>query len=243
MGRSLHSMIPDAATVLSLEPEELAGVLLQHLAELNENDQNINRYNFVVAAEFTFAGYPSDAHDSLAGAFMEAWSWLEAQGLIVARPEAGLGGEWYRLSRRGRRIVEGGEFATYLKAASLPTDSLHPSLRESVGPLFLRGNYDTAVFQAFKEVEVAVRNAAGLTAADFGAPLMRKAFDKNTGALRDRQLIDSEREAMAHLFAGAIGVFKNPQSHRHVALQDPKEAAEMIMFASCLLRIVDSNRK
>jgi hypothetical protein len=52
----------------------------------------------------------------------------------------------------------------------------------------------------------------------------------------------AEREARAHLFAGAIGSYKNPQSHRHVGLEDPDEAAEIIMLANHLLRIVETRR-
>jgi hypothetical protein len=45
-------------------------------------------------------------------------------------------------------------------------------------------------------------------------------------------------EGMAHLFAGAIGLYKNPQSHQSLPTS-AEQAAEVVMFASQLLRIVD----
>ncbi len=72
---------------------------------------------------------------------------------------------------------------------------------------------------------------------------MREAFKpaKNNnpaGPLTDELLPVAEQEGMASLFAGAIGLYKNPQSHRNVPT-DATDAAEVIMFASQLLRIID----
>jgi hypothetical protein len=93
--------------------------------------------------------------------------------------------------------------------------------RVGVWPLFLRGDHDVAVFQAFKEVEVSVRRAANDKGAGFpddliGMTLMRRAFHPDTGPLRDATRVAGERDAEMALFAGAIGFAKNPASHRDV---------------------------
>ena len=105
-------------------------------------------------------------------------------------------------------------------------------------PLFLRGDYDVAVFQAFKLVEVRVRALGRYTDKDYGPVLMHRAFAANKGPLADRTQLEAEQEATAALFAGAIGLFKNPGSHRTVAWE-PDAAAEAIYLANTLLRILD----
>lgn len=103
---------------------------------------------------------------------------------------------------------------------------------------FNTGDYETACFAAMKEVEVAVRDAAGLDNSVLGVKLMRTAFKPEGGPLTDTAAEGGEKSATMDLFAGAIGAFKNPASHRTVQFDDAVEAAEIIQLADLLLKIV-----
>lgn len=88
-------------------------------------------------------------------------------------------------------------------------------------------------------MEEAVRKAGGYGDTEIGVELMRKAFNPNGGPLAEMNQEKGEREALSHMFAGAIGSYKNPHSHRTVNLTDAREAQEMVVHASHLLRIVE----
>lgn len=241
---TLTSLIPDVNMLLELAPEELAEILLQ-LA--NEHKQNglIHPQALLTQINGTREeadGYPQNRREDAELAFSEAWNWLAVQGLLV--PDTGTNGNngWMRLSRRASVILNQKSFQSYARSVAFPKSLLHPLIAEAVWIDLARGELETAVFNAFKAVEIAVRDVGKFDATEIGIILMRKAFDKATGPLSNQQQPDAEREALAHLFAGAIGSYKNPHSHRTVTITDINEAQEMVIIASHLLRIVDSRR-
>lgn len=232
----LHVLLPDPNALLALEPEELAGALMEHFHSLPQNERSsLNQANFFGTHIGSLRKYPRDSQQAVENALREAWAWLVHEGLLVEREHHGS----YRISRRGEKMHKWADVEKYRKENLLPRNQLHPAIAQKVWATFLRGDYDTAVFQALKEVEVAVRRAGGFGDSDLGPKLMRKAFEVDSGPLTDMSRVPGERQGMSDLFAGAMALYKNATSHRNIALADAHEAIEIIMLASHLLRIVD----
>lgn len=243
--RELPSIIPDVTAVLGMEPEELATKLLFLIKNriTVEPSFMIHRTN-LESEPFGrrydgSASYPDEFREQFYLAFAEAWSWLEAQGLLVPAIRGGADGA-RSLSRRASRFESEVDVTNYFIAQLLPRDRLNKKFADRVWAAFIRGEFDVAVFQAMKAVEVAVRDASQLPARLIGTALIQEAFKPQSGPLTDLLSEPGEQVARMNLFMGAIGSYKNPHSHRHVNLSDPYEAMEIVLLANHLLRIVEN---
>ena len=253
MFSKLFEMLPDADHLLSLSAEELAGPLLVSLEgseQINLEDEithksiegeiknGVNRNN-------PNLNYPPKSHEDVLFALMEAWQCLLSERFVAPRPAnlrstTGMSqNTTYFVTRRGQKIETLDDYEAYRKADLLRKHQLHPIIADKVWFIFAQGSYDTAVLEAFKQVEIAVREVGGYAENDRGTDLMRNAFNVENGNLTDESRLPAVRQAMSDLFAGAIGLYKNPSSHHEVEFA-PEEAAEIIIIASQLLRIVDS---
>ena len=231
-----QDLFPDVETLVEMEPEELAPMLLKCLSAKGPDYWSLRNLMLLDNILPIFGEPARTHHEQIAEQLAVAWNYLETEGLIA--PKAG-DPNFSVLTKRGKKLAESGDFESAFKSSrTLPKELLHPTIRQKSWPDFVRGEYDSAVFKAFKEVEVAVRDAAGLSRSDIGVRLMRKAFDVNNGPLTDPSAEPGEKQALSDLFAGAIASYKNPNSHRHVAIE-AEEAAEMIVLASHLFKIAE----
>ena len=233
MSKSLTSIFPEPEQVLQLSPEELAWVILEILN--SKSDDELRQF----ANHHVFTSREAQAYTRLREEVMrvlvEGWAWLQRECLIAPRP--GSSADNFILTRKAKQIASRPELEAY-RRANLLSGMLHPLIERESKAAFLRGEYETAIFNAFKEVEVAVRRTGSFSLNDLGVALMNEAFKPNVGPLSDKSLPDTEQIGLRSLFSGAIAYYKNPGSHRHFPT-DPIEVAEILFFASLLLRIVE----
>jgi uncharacterized protein (TIGR02391 family) len=174
-------------------------------------------------------------------ALIEAWTWLINRGLVVRDIDQS-SAESIVVSRQGHEALERG--LPWLRAVQRLDVQLVSELEAKARPQFLRGDFEAAAFMAMKEVEVRVRALGCLPAGLVGVPLMQQAFrppkqdHDDGGPLFRREDEPGEAVAVMSLFAGAIGMFKNPASHRRVDFDDATEAAEVVLLADLLMRLL-----
>ncbi len=172
-----------------------------------------------------------------ARSYEEAFDWLERNGLVAREPSQS-GRDWFYVTEQGWDVVENDSAMVRIDASKRFGAELHPKITERVRNQFLIGEVESAVLMAMREVEIRVRELSGVSESEIGVNLMKKAF-KPSGFLADPKADTGEQEATMALFWGAIGVFKNPSSHREVDFTDEIFAIQAINFADLLLRMLD----
>jgi uncharacterized protein (TIGR02391 family) len=241
---TLRSLFPTVEQLLAVSPDDLAPVLLGLARDQGGGmfwPESITQDRSITGEPDTH--YPFHKKAQIEALVNEAWDCLRRDGLIAPAPGMNGRNGYMVLTRVGREAAESSDaFERVRHARAFPKAMLHPTIADKAWTALMRGDLGDAVFNSFKAVEEAVRAAGGYAATDIGVELMRMAFNKNNGRLTKPSDPEPEREALAHLFAGAIGSYKNPHSHRTVKLTDPREAQEQVLLASHLLRIVESRK-
>jgi uncharacterized protein (TIGR02391 family) len=235
---TLQNNLPEREQLLRCSSEEAAMLVLRFFGSYNGG--------FVpgdIIGNIADRAYGRDAE--IERVLFEGASYLERYGLLIeeARRYSGTG-RGRQLSRQGEVLAKSPRLLdTFIAQFKDPRSLLHAEITAQALPHFDKGaeHFEIAVFAAFKAVEVAVRDASGLSQDDIGVPLMNKAFGP-TGTLRDASAEKGEEEGIRNLFAGSIATYKNPSSHRYVGRPDPKRTLNALILASELLSIVDERR-
>lgn len=227
---------PPTEVALALPPPELAGYLLMEFLRLWRKDKRSRDFGHLVP-------HDTRKNEETRLAYTEAWMWLIREGLALPDTDPALlmGSHSYVPSRRARSLSSLADFEAMRASRLLPREILHPLILLEVETDYFKGRYDNAVLNAFRRVEIAVREKAMLSDKVVGVRLMRTAFDCDEGPLRHRADDEGERQGMGHLFAGAFGVYGNSTRHREVGLE-ASESVELFVLASHLMRIVERER-
>ncbi len=112
--KRISDILPAANALLALAPEELAGYVLEHLHSLS--DDLWHRHNYT--QPHMLAAYLQEYQDRIANALMEAWVWLEQEGLLVPRP--GQLDDFRNISRTGQELKTNLDVENYRKNKLLP---------------------------------------------------------------------------------------------------------------------------
>jgi len=225
----------DLDSLIDMQPDLLGPRLVPWL---HSQQQNELLYQGILRTSLLDRNYPEVPHAKarqIELSLAEAWAWLEREGALI--PAEGTNGTngYRRFGRAAEKYKSGAPFQTGPSLRSL-SGLLHPKVKDRAILDFAAGRYDDVIYNAFKEVEIRISEA--IPGHEFGTALAKAAFDINKGPYTDHSLPTGEKNAMRDLFAGAIGVFKNPGSHRRVAI-DAAAAIRGVMFASQLHYMID----
>ena len=254
----MKKFFPSPDEVLVSDRDRLDEILLQHLKTYEGGGTvhqlgGFNRDYYIAVMEGkprhlgSLPAHPEygDSQPQVSRRMLEAWNSVVMKGYLMHNPDQPHP-DWFVITSAGEDLMKRFNqraIPSETVTRMLPREALHPRISGKPWQDFMRGEFGAAAFEAMKAVEVSVRDTGSLRDNLVGVHLMRQAFAPDTGPLTDTSTERGEQSARMELFAGAIGSYKNPHSHRDVDLNDPMEAAEIILLANHLLRIMDARSK
>jgi hypothetical protein len=178
--------------------------------------------------------------DALKAKLRRAWAWLAQEGYVV-EDHGQRDGHWKVITPEGWDIARSPDLSGTLRrvqAAAQLNIELHRRLQAAgVDATFRSGDTDSAIRDAFADLEDAVRTLCDYTTADFGVTMMSKAFAKAgplSGGIDPEHQVGTQR-----MFEGAFAVLRNPAGHGPTGL-DVAEAVETVLHADLLMRQLDA---
>lgn len=211
----------------------LDAIALLVLDDFGSDGWNVNNYFLELAAHHA----DTYRQAGVASRLTEAWAWLEAN-VLIGRHSTQTSSDARQITETGRHALQNG--LGRLRAGQRLGVDMHPLIAGTVRTQFLIGQFELAAFAVLREVEIRVRRLGRFSDEMIGVKLMAAAFNPSNGPLADTNAEAGEQEAVMALFRGAIGTFKNPSSHRAVSYDDPVLAAEVVLLADLLLRLLDN---
>jgi len=113
MGMSIYSFTQNPEALLNLEPEMIAGYVLEFLHLQDAVRKPYSRYNF--SLPYTVQAYPPEYREKVGRVLMESWGWLERQGYLASQGQDG----WFVISRIGENLKTAEQFHASLGKQSV----------------------------------------------------------------------------------------------------------------------------
>lgn len=148
---------------------------------------------------------------------------------------------WYKIEKLGRFRWKSEPVS--MKVSSLEglfeSLNLHPVIKKVSGKLFKDGHYESAIFEAYKAIEVHVKKKSGVTNRE-GKDLMAYVFKRDNPVIRLNPLNTrsdrDEQEGFQFIFMGAMIGIRNPKAHDLIVQNDAHRTLEYLSLASLLLK-------
>jgi uncharacterized protein (TIGR02391 family) len=155
----------------------------------------------------------------------------------LARDATQIFGLFVTLTPEGKKLAE--EQGEPIRKDVYELSSLHPRIREVSENLFRDGYYSQAILEAYKTVNILVKDKSGRKELD-GQGLMSTVFSLENPILKLNDLQETsdkdEQKGFMLLYMGAMTGIRNPKAHDIVNQKDPLRTIEYLALASLLAR-------